>query len=268
MTNVLLVEDDIINQQVAVELFHRLGIEPDLASDGLEALTAFRRKNYDLILMDCQMPRMDGWQATRAIRALEGATKRARTPIVAYTALVTPSDMERCTASGMDKLLSKPIDLEKLDNSIRPFGLKINVQLNPDKSSQKILQPEQKSISDPILDSTVVCNLKALGDETFDGVVATFLEESFSRQQTINNALDCGDTSKLAKVFHAIKGVAGTLGGRQLALRSGEMDHLAKKRDIPSLRANMPAFLSLFEETAKALEASTSKTKNQENQTI
>jgi len=109
---VLVAEDNPVNQKVASALLARLGCRVEVAASGAEAVQKVRQLAYDLVLMDCQMPEMDGFAATREIRRLDGAASRV--PIVALTAAAMPEDRERCFASGMDGYLSKPIRREQL----------------------------------------------------------------------------------------------------------------------------------------------------------
>ena len=114
---VLLAEDNLVNQRVAVAVMKKLGLAPALAANGQEALDASAREAYDLILMDCQMPEMDGYQATRAIRAREGGGRRV--PILAMTANAMPGDRERCLEAGMDDYLAKPIAIRDLTDALQ-----------------------------------------------------------------------------------------------------------------------------------------------------
>ena len=104
---ILVVEDNVANIKVAVRMIERLGYRADMAGNGLEAVSALGKLNYDAVLMDCQMPEMDGYEATRQIRRQE----RRHTPIIAMTASAMSGDRERCLAAGMDDYISKPIKL-------------------------------------------------------------------------------------------------------------------------------------------------------------
>jgi CheY-like chemotaxis protein len=116
---ILLAEDNIVNQKVASRLLEKLGYCVNVVADGRAAVSAWQRGNLDLILMDCQMPDMDGYEATREIRRLENGKRRI--PIVALTANAMKGDEERCLAEGMDGFVSKPIDRTKLDACLNRF---------------------------------------------------------------------------------------------------------------------------------------------------
>lgn len=114
---ILLVEDNIINQQVALRILAKLGFNADIAASGFELLQRYQEKSYDLILMDCQMPDMDGYTATQKIREIEKKLRK-HTPIIAVTAHALPGDKEKCLASGMDDYVAKPIDIQLLGSAL------------------------------------------------------------------------------------------------------------------------------------------------------
>jgi two-component system, sensor histidine kinase and response regulator len=118
---ILVAEDNIINQKVVVRQLEKLGYQVDVVSNGLDVLEAIRKISYALILMDCQMPEMDGFETTAVIRGQSG--KISRIPIIAMTAHVMKGDRQRCLASGMDDYLSKPVTREKLDSTLKKWLL-------------------------------------------------------------------------------------------------------------------------------------------------
>jgi len=115
----LVAEDNVVNQKVATRMLQRLGMRVDVAGNGLEAVEMFRLAPYDLIFMDCQMPEMDGYDASRAIRRLEGSDRRV--VIVAMTADALIGTRERCLAAGMDDYIPKPVKLDDLCEMLRKW---------------------------------------------------------------------------------------------------------------------------------------------------
>jgi CheY-like chemotaxis protein len=126
---VLLVEDNAVNQQVGVAMLRRLGCRVDLARNGIEAVSMSGEQAYDVILMDCQMPEMDGFEATARIRAREGRTGASRIPIVALTANVMRGDRERCLTAGMDDYLAKPFKKVELVAMISRWAASSDVEM-------------------------------------------------------------------------------------------------------------------------------------------
>lgn len=118
--NVLVVENNLVNQQVLVYMLERYGCKVEVASNGREAVNASARMAYDCLFMDCQMPEMDGYAATAAIRQRERQTGR-HVPIIAMTARAMPEDRERCLAVGMDAYLSKPTTMEDVVQMLRQW---------------------------------------------------------------------------------------------------------------------------------------------------
>jgi CheY-like chemotaxis protein len=115
------VEDNPVNRTLARAMLNRLGLEPTEAENGLAALKAIDGTSFDLVLMDCQMPVMDGFEATRAIRAREHGQLVTRTPIIAITANALTGDAERCLQAGMDAYLAKPYTLRALRETLAPW---------------------------------------------------------------------------------------------------------------------------------------------------
>lgn len=119
---VLVAEDNIVNQKVTLRMLQSLGCRVDLATNGLEAVAAVERAPYDLILMDCQMPELDGYGAARTIREKE--SEGARLPIIAMTANTKEGERERCIAAGMDDYVAKPVSTRQLGETLRAWGAK------------------------------------------------------------------------------------------------------------------------------------------------
>jgi signal transduction histidine kinase/CheY-like chemotaxis protein len=120
-SHVLLVEDTVINREYATKVLEKMGIKTTIATTGVEALTQFKTKTFDLVLMDCRMPEMDGYEATQHIRSYEKGTNAKRTPIIALTANAIKGDPERCREAGMDDYLSKPLRKNSLEKMLQKW---------------------------------------------------------------------------------------------------------------------------------------------------
>jgi diguanylate cyclase (GGDEF)-like protein len=199
----LVVDDNVTNQLVAEATLKEIGISSDVANDGLEALNAFKEKNYDLILMDCNMPVMDGYEATKAIRALD--LKYRQPIIIALTAKDQPGDFEHCINSGMDDYLLKPFQLSALLAKLEKlFGF----PLIDDESSGIELEVSEGSV---IVESA----FKELVANTGSGIqqiVQSYLLDTPIYIVTLIAAMEAGDTTKCLDVAHKIKGSSRNLG--------------------------------------------------------
>ena len=253
MSHVLLVEDNLINQKVALGLLKQLDIDGVVANDGLEGIAAYRRQSWDLIIMDCQMPRLDGWECTKAIRKLEVAGNKFRVPIVALTAQALPGDREKCLAAGMDDYLTKPVDADLFLKAVRShLGGVVPAQ-------PAIALPRPPPVAPPagpapILDMTVVDKIKSYGDDALFDVYGTLRDELPGRKNQMKNALALGDVKTLATVAHAVKGGSGTLGCRDLQLQCQAMEALGKAGDLAGCQGSWPVLEASLDATAAALE--------------
>ncbi|MGE0158088.1 MAG: response regulator [Gemmatimonadales bacterium] len=184
---VLLAEDNKVNQMLAVAILKKRGYDVSVADNGREAVDLVQRSEFDVVLMDVQMPEVDGFEATALIRAAEMETTR-RLPIIAVTAHAMEGDRQRCLAAGMDDYVSKPIDPEKLEAAI----VRWTGQL-PDFEHSRALD-------------------LARGDETvLESVVKLFLEQTPERLEAIHRALDAADKESLEHTAHAMEDAAVTL---------------------------------------------------------
>ncbi len=224
---VLVVEDNAVNQKVALRQLEKLGYEADVAANGKEAVEALERQTYDLVLMDCLMPEMDGFQATAEIRKRE--KDKRRTPIVAMTANALQGDQERCLASGMDGYISKPVRLEKLEEVLRQW--------------------------DAPLDPFVLKELQGLADGdsgTFlKELYGTYLRELPRRLEAIRSAAGAGDAGALRQAAHALKGSSGNVGARRLQKVCLQLEEAARSGDL----GQVPALLPELEAEAREAEA-------------
>ncbi len=205
LLRVLLAEDNAVNQRVVVQLLGNLGHQVTVVSDGLEAVQAVRRERFDLVLMDVQMPTMDGFEATRLIRAEEANRQTPRLPIIAMTAHAMKGDRERCLAAGMDDYISKPVQ--------RPELYRV---LDAIQSTAKVPELRPSSCENAKEVPAAFDRAEALnrlgGDESFLVEVAGLVLEDAPRLLgEIRQALAQGDAIGVRRAAHGLKGSVGYL---------------------------------------------------------
>jgi signal transduction histidine kinase/ligand-binding sensor domain-containing protein/DNA-binding response OmpR family regulator len=214
---ILLAEDNSTNQKVALLMLERLGWSADVAADGLEVLQALRRQSYDLILMDVQMPGMDGLEAARRIAAEHPPEHRPR--IIALTANALLGDREDCLAAGMNDYLSKPIRLEEL------YAV--------------ITRNLPSSALDPAYLEALRRLEEATGRELIATVVNSFLAETPRRLTRAREALERGDAAAFVFAVHSLKGSSAQLGATRLATLCGEAEAAGREGTLDSLAARL-----------------------------
>jgi PAS domain S-box-containing protein len=216
----LVVDDNPVNQRVAVRMLEKMGHIVDIADNGIGALAAIGRVKYDAVLMDCQMPQMDGFEATREIRRREGAERH--TIVIAMTAGAMAGDQDKCLAAGMDAYLSKPVKADKL-------AAIVTLWTDPDTQQKQV--PYRAPESTGLLDQTYVAGLRELGTDEFDKLVRLFLKDGQTRIDGLRTAQTAGDTSAMVKLAHSLKGSASSFGAGTLAARCGELQARARAAD-------------------------------------
>ena len=228
--HVLLAEDNKINQQVARELLGQAGVKVTIANNGREAVETLNSESFDAVLMDVQMPEMDGYEATRAIR---GKLEYANLPIIAMTANVMAGDREKCLKAGMNDHVAKPIDPDKLFTTLVQWIP--HREVGESETVAQTLAPEPASNElPPDLDGiNIDAGLKNVGGNRrlFRKLLVDFYNDHSKDGQAIRNALNEGKLGLATRIAHTIKGVSGTIGAAALlsdakdleaALKAGE----------------------------------------------
>ncbi|WP_284752709.1 PAS domain S-box protein [Arthrobacter sp. efr-133-R2A-120] len=212
---ILVVEDNEVNQLVACEMVAKLGYQAEVAADGAEAVSAIAARSYAAVLMDCHMPVMDGFEATKRIRAREN--RSARLPIIAMTAGAQDEDRERCLSAGMDDYLSKPVDLAALEDALKAWV--------PSEAA-----PEAEA---PAVDPGRLAVLRELGPADGLGLLPA-AAEAFRRGvpsgvAALHQALEDGGGAELEQAAHALKGAAANIGATGAASLCQELENLGRK---------------------------------------
>jgi PAS domain S-box-containing protein len=214
---ILLAEDNAMNQKVALRLLERLGYGADVANNGLEAIEALERKPYDVVLMDVQMPELDGLDATRRICERWPAETRPR--IVAMTANALPEDREACFAAGMDDYVAKPIRAEELAAAL--------------KRARPRSTEDGRENGDMKLDQSALRNLRDLGGDDFLGeVIDAFLGDAPELLATLRRSLDGQNNEELRRAAHTLKSNGATLGAEQFAELCRALEQRAKNGEL------------------------------------
>lgn len=229
--HVLLAEDNLINQQVAVAILSGLGCRVTLANDGKEAFDRLEKSNnFDLVLMDCQMPVMDGYEATQAIRKLESQGNKPRMPIIALTAHAMKGDDEKCFKAGMDDYLTKPIKSMGIQEKMMKWVAKEKFDTTDDKINQAIVIKNQKA-SPPkpaLIDPKALEELRVLMSDDFIPTLKKFIDDSDGRIKELLAFWDKGDMQAVARAAHPMKSSSQYVGALSLQKLMQEIEQNAR----------------------------------------
>ncbi len=247
MYRVLVVEDNRTNQAVAAGMLAMSGCSCEFASNGWEAIDAIRRSCFDLILMDCNMPEMDGYEVTAHIRNIEEPQGR-RTPIIAMTANAQPGDVEKCLAAGMDDYLAKPITLVTLRAKLACWLTK---PMRSEPRAEKM--PEPVAPEGGPLDRVVFDKLREILGPALQHAVMPFLEDMPTYLEQLEQAVSQGDAEAAHAAAHTIKGCSSNLGATSLTLCAKEVEELALKQQVDAIRPLLAQLRSAFDEVAVLL---------------
>jgi two-component system sensor histidine kinase/response regulator len=241
---ILLAEDNATNRQVALGILKNLGFKADTAADGREVLQALAKIPYDIVFMDVQMPEMDGFEATRAIRSGKAGALNPRIPIIAMTAHALKGDRGRCLEAGMDDYISKPIAPQALADALEKWVDKGEEQRSVGAA------PRGDALSPaglPVFDRPALSD-RILGDEDLiKQIIAIFLEDIPKQLQLLKDLLDRRDTESAGKQAHAIKGAAANVGGMALSAVAGRMEKAGLAGQFEEIAALLPEMNRQFD---------------------
>lgn len=247
---ILVAEDNRTNQMVAAGMLAMNGCKCEFAANGREAMEAARANRYDLILMDCSMPEMDGYEATAHIRNYEENAGH-RTPIVAMTANTQRGDAEKCLAAGMDDYLAKPITLVELRQKLElwlPRGVPDDASANNERST-----PQIENNDSDALDHVIFDKLREILGPSLEQAVKPFLEDTPDYLDQLEQAVKEGDANKARASAHAIKGSSGNLGAVNLAQIAKQAEELALEQQVAEIASLLPHMRIAFEAVSRAL---------------
>jgi two-component system, sensor histidine kinase and response regulator len=219
---ILVVEDNATNQAVIIAMLQKLGYKPDLANNGREAVEILKKKSYDIVLMDCQMPEMDGYTATGVIRNPLSGAMNPRVPIIAMTANALQEDRQICISAGMDDYVSKPVQANDLATLLKKW-----ISASPLNVSEK-----EKNTGDPLKE--VGCFRekdlldRLMGDRELAGkIMTTFIREAPDQASALFKALE-SNNDKAQRLAHTIKGASSNIGAMRIQKVAADMERLIK----------------------------------------
>ncbi len=240
---ILLAEDNPVNQEVAASMLEIAGCEVTIVDNGRSAVEVFGKTEFDVILMDCQMPDMDGFEATSSIRELESSGNRSRTPIVALTANALEGDRERCLSADMDDYVSKPFKQEQLRLCLAGW-VQSDARAEPGQVSHETPTDEAGGASDKHqdsrIDTTALDNIRALqrpdGPDILAKVTNIYLDKTPQLLTSLGDALGCDDTKQVHINAHTLKSSSANLGANGLAALFREIEEIARSGSLDGVK--------------------------------
>jgi len=256
---VLLVEDNVTNQAVAKGVLDQFGLKTDIANNGKIALDMLNESQYDLVFMDCQMPVMDGYEASEFIRKDESLIKNKNIPIVAMTANAMKGDREKCLASGMNDHIPKPINGKMILNALEewlPKKVILNNVLHEERRSE-----DQEDFVNEIENTEEIFDYEGLSHRMMNNhdlvatVIDTFIEDAYALNREINDIIKTDDDDALLKMLHRIKGSTANVGGIALSELAKRLEHAGKKGDFTHIRESQSQIDLAFTQLIDAMKA-------------
>jgi len=237
---ILLAEDNVFNQEVACEMLEQAGAKVTVADNGKEALECLHKARFDCVLMDMQMPEMDGLEATRLIRA-DPALADLR--IIALTANIMRTDRERCSAAGMDDFITKPFLPDQFYTTLAKWLKRQDVKEHaaPLLSSPPIPHPESR-----IVDLSLLAKMVGTDPEKIRKFSRIFIESAQKGMDELETALAGEDAAALGALGHRIKSAARSVGAMGYADLCQALEHAGKNRDMKSAREIAPQLRPLL----------------------
>ncbi len=246
---ILLADDNIVNQKVAVAMLRKFGYNTDVVANGKEALIAVRRDPYDIVLMDCQMPEMDGYEATKQIRNSKSQVPNPKIPIIAMTAHAMQGAREECLESGMDDFISKPVNPQELLDMIEKWAVKPGAT----KEDKMLDKPESVDDKKNVFDKADLFN-RLMGDEDLaKEVIELFLDDLPPKLIAIKEAFIKSDAPQLRRLAHTVKGAAANIGAGAFRDFASLMEQAGEAEDLDKAASLLPQIDEQFKRLKNAL---------------
>lgn len=279
MFQILVVDDDAPTRKVTKAMLEHCGCCAEVAGNGRDAMTAFSRRRYDMVFMDCQMPEMDGYEATGAIRKVEtdmrGGPQTGRIPIVAITGYATEEERIRCLRTGMDDYLSKPFSIQDLKSILDRWLPLPAAPGGPDGQGKETsppgdtpevtgvgagLQEEASPIDQEALD-TIASLQPQGGDSVLGKVISLYLDSSRKLMKSIRDSAEGNDPDSLHRAAHTLKSSSAYLGALTLAGMCRELEIVGRDKSLEGTEARIAALDREYRRVYVSLEKRLESTK-------
>ncbi len=258
---ILVAEDNVINQKVALRILANYGFQAQAVDNGLEAVKALEREPYDIVLMDVQMPQMDGFEATLKIRSPESAVADHNIPIIAMTAHAMKGDRERCLEAGMDDYVCKPINPEELCEVINKQVACSNSKVPANDIVKENFQSGEESV---VFDKAQLMHRLRGDEEFYKELVSDFLKDVAARLEELWAAFGNNDAAQVEQQSHTVKGAAANMGASAMRDVADELELAGKSGKLDDVHTLLERIEKEFE---KFKEASTSPPPSTSHQT-
>jgi CheY-like chemotaxis protein len=258
---VLLAEDNPVNVEVAKAMLESLGLQAQVAQNGLQALEATRGTSFEAVLMDCQMPVLDGFAATAAIRREEQDAGRARTlPIIAITANALQGDREACLAAGMDDYLSKPFTQAELAGVIgRWIALPLAASVHHDEAVPTLPVEAREVIQRDVINAKALENIRALsqqgGDALVQKVIRAYVGDVPQHLRTLRQAVGGQDADTVRRVAHSLKSASANVGAETLARLCKDLEQMGRNASVSGAATLLTDMEEEFQTVRQSLNA-------------
>lgn len=264
---ILLTEDNSVNREVALGMLELLGCDVDMAENGRQAVEAISKRHYDLVLMDCQMPVLDGFAATAEIRQHERSIGVGRrVPVIALTANAMEGDREKCLSAGMDDYLSKPFTQDDLQATIRRW---VNTKPTDSLPSPQALIKQNASTTSlriPIIDETIWKNLLAMEhagrSHALHKILLLYLSDSKRLMGALHAAIQTGDGAAIRDGAHQLKSTSAQVGALAASFHAGEIERYAREQQLDAaaslldpLKESVESACKIFQDKIRACAA-------------
>ena len=255
--HILLAEDNPVNQMVALEMLELMGCRVDVAANGKEAVEAISKAGFDLVLMDCHMPEMDGFAAAAKIREHEQAGGNGQpVPIIALTADVQKGVQDQCGAAGMDGYLSKPFTQDQLQAVLLRW-LDQHGEFDGSKAMEQSAGPDEQKETEPLLEQHALDKIRALQQpdkpNILGKIIKLYLESSPGLITTVRESVEQGDGVALCEAAHSLKSSSANLGAIQLAAVCRELEDMGREGRTDATKALMDRIESEYQSAHAAL---------------